>query len=178
MHTSAPDLLTHRLHLRSARTQDFEDMVRMWGDPSTVRYISGVPSTPTETWSRLLRYLGHWQALGFGYWVVADKETGAFLGEVGLADYRRTIEPPIDGMPEIGWVLVSEAWGRGIATEAARTVVQWADDHLSAGHTCCIFDPAHAASKRVAGNAGYTEAHMATFNQRPTLVMTRRRGGW
>jgi RimJ/RimL family protein N-acetyltransferase len=173
--TSAPDLLTDRLRLRSPRIEDFDAMARMWGDESTMRFISGVPSTPSESWSRLLRYIGHWQALGFGYWVVEDRAAPAFLGEVGLADYRREMTPSIDGMPEIGWVLTPEARGRGIATEAAQAAIGWADAHLSAARSCCIFDPAHAASRRVAQKLGYADAFTATFKERPTLVMTRPR---
>jgi RimJ/RimL family protein N-acetyltransferase len=175
--SSAPDLLTDRLRLRAPRIEDFGAMSAMWGDESTMRFISGVPSTPSESWSRLLRYIGHWHALGFGYWVVEDRATSAFLGEVGLADYRREITPPIDGMPEIGWVLASEARGRGIATEAAGAVVFWADAHLPASRSCCIFDPEHVASRRVASKLGYAGAFMATFKSRPTLVMTRPRAG-
>jgi RimJ/RimL family protein N-acetyltransferase len=54
---------------------------------------------------RLLRYVGHWAVLGFGYWVVEEKASGEFVGETGFADYRREMKPSLDGAPEIGWVL-------------------------------------------------------------------------
>jgi RimJ/RimL family protein N-acetyltransferase len=145
----------------------------MWGDEDVTRFISGMPSTPAETWSRLLRSIGHWHALGFGYWVVEDRMTGAFLGEVGLADFKRDITPPLGALPEIGWVLKRDAHGRGIATEAAQAVVDWADETLAALETVCILDPEHTQSLRVASKLGYVRSYMATYRSKPTLVMRR-----
>src|SRR4030088_1463697 len=103
--TAVPSIETARLRLRSHQLEDFAPSVAMWSDPAVYRYISGKPSTPQQVWSRLLGYTGHWTLLGFGYWVVEEKATGTFLGEVGFADFKRDIEPSIAGIPEIGWVL-------------------------------------------------------------------------
>jgi RimJ/RimL family protein N-acetyltransferase len=173
----APELVTARLTLRGHRIDDFAAMAAMWADAAVVRFISGAPSSEAESWSRLLRYIGHWHALGFGYWAIVDRESGAFLGDVGLADYKRDLTPPLGAAPEIGWVLAPAAHGRGLATEAAAAVVAWADATLAQDRTVCIFDPAHAASRRVAQKLGYAESHMADHKGRPTLVMSRPRGG-
>jgi RimJ/RimL family protein N-acetyltransferase len=61
--------------------------------------------------------------LGFGYWVIEDKATGRFVGEVGFADYKRDMESPVKEAPEIGWVLAADAHGSGYATEAARAAI-------------------------------------------------------
>ena len=146
----------------------------MWSDPAVVRYISGGrPSIREEAWDRVLRYPGLWHFLGFGYWVVEDKSTGAFIGEVGFADYRREMEPSLEGRPEIGWVLRKSAHGQGFATEAARRIIVWADAFLEARKTVCIFDPQHAASIRVAKKIGYIECNMTSYKGRPVLVMER-----
>ncbi len=173
---SAPELLTARLRLRGPRAADLPEMSAMWADPKIARHISGQPSSPSESWSRLLRYIGHWYAMGFGYWAVEDRGTGEFLGEVGLADYKREMQPPLEA-PEIGWVLKRAAHGRGIATEAAAAAVAWADRSLTVDRTVCIFAPDHAASLHVAAKLGYKEKGMAIFRDRPTLVMERPKGG-
>ena len=43
--------------------------------------------------------------MGFGFWALEEKATGAFAGEMGFAEFKREIDPPILGTPEIGWVL-------------------------------------------------------------------------
>jgi RimJ/RimL family protein N-acetyltransferase len=172
---NVPRLETARTLMRGHRLSDFDACAAMWADQSVVRYITGRPSTRAEAWSRLLRHIGHWRALGFGYWVVEDCQTGEFLGEVGFADYKRDIDPPMEGVPEIGWVLAVAAQGRGLASEAAAAAVQWADRNLTAEKTACIMDPQHEASVRVARKNGYFEARTATFMGEPTLVMERLR---
>ncbi|MCM2441970.1 GNAT family N-acetyltransferase [Agrobacterium vitis] len=168
-------LETVRLRLRGHRLEDFEASARMWADERVVRYISGKPSSRSDSWSRLLRYIGHWQALSFGYWVVEDRISGDFLGEVGFANYKRDISPPLDEVPEIGWVLIADAHGRGIATEAVAAALGWADRHFAHAETVCLFDPQHQASIRVAEKSGYSRKGEATYMGRPTLVMQRMR---
>ncbi|NKN36734.1 GNAT family N-acetyltransferase [Agrobacterium sp. a22-2] len=171
--SAVPVLETARLRMRGHEVRDFEASASMWTDERVIRFITGKPSTRAESWSRLLRYIGHWQALSFGYWVVEDRETGAFLGEVGFADFKRDIVPPLDGIPEIGWALVPSAHGRGIATEAVTAALQWADRHIAGSHTVCLFDPEHTASLRVAEKAGYVHKADAVYFGNPTLVMER-----
>lgn len=149
----------------------------MWADEEVVRYISGTPSTRSESWTRLLRYIGHWQALRYGFWVVEDIETGGFLGEVGLADFKRGIVPSHEGSPEAGWVLSRAAHGRGIATETVAAAVAWADQNLEAQKTVCIFDPAHLLSQNVAHKNGYMNQSDASIAGRPIVVLERPRYG-
>ncbi|MEM1046608.1 MAG: GNAT family N-acetyltransferase [Pseudomonadota bacterium] len=172
---TAPVLTTERLVLRGHRVEDFEESAALWADPVVVHYISGRPSSAEETWSRLLRYVGHWHLLGFGYWVATDRQTGAFIGEVGFADYKRDITPDLAGRPEAGWVLRTSAHGRGLATEAVRAMLEWADAVLKAPASVAIFNPEHSASIRVAEKVGYSAIGMATYRERPTLVMERAR---
>src|ERR1700740_1278177 len=104
-----PTLETERLRLRGHRIDDFADCAAMWGDPQVTPHIRENPFTEEESWTRLLRYIGHWALLGFGYWVVQQKQTGRFLGEVGFADYKRDLRPALKDIPEIGWVFASQA---------------------------------------------------------------------
>lgn len=168
-----PVLETERLILRPHGVQDFEAVAALWAEPEVVRFISGTPSAPEESWTRLLRYIGHWQALGYGYWAVTLRESGRFIGEVGFADYQRSMEPPLAGVPEAGWVLAPEVHGRGMATEAVGCIHEWAAEATDWAETACIFDPAHTVSYRVALKLGYAPAGEALYRGNPTLVMKR-----
>lgn len=168
-----PVLETCRLILRGHRLNDFAPCAAMWADPQVIRYIGGQPLTEEEVWSRLLRYVGHWAWMGFGYWVAEQKETGNLVGEIGFADYKRDLEPSLKGVPEIGWVLASRAHGRGYATEAVRAVVAWGDTHFSSARTVCIIAPENAASIRVAVKCGYRELKATSYKGQPTLMFVR-----
>src|SRR5579862_4283036 len=167
-----PVLETERLMLRGHRLEDFTSSADMWADPVVTRHIGGRPFAEDETWTRLLRYVGHWALLGFGYWVVEEKATGGFIGEVGFADYKRGLEP-LQGKPEIGWVFVTGSHGRGYATEAVRAVVAWGDAHFGSRETACIIQPDNAASVRVAEKCGYRKFQDTTYKGQATMVFVR-----
>ena len=118
-----PVLHTERLKLRGHRLDDFIASAAMWADPNVTRHIGGQPLTEEEAWTKFLRYVGHWALLGFGYWVVEEKATGSFVGEIGFADYKRDLEPSLHDKPEIGWVLAPRSHGKGYATEAVRAAI-------------------------------------------------------
>lgn len=171
-----PVLQSDRLILRPHRAEDFGDVVALWADPDVVRYIGGTPSSRSESWGRLLRYAGHWQLLGFGYWAVEAREDGRFLGEVGFADYQRDIIPSLNSVPEAGWVLASAAHGQGYASEAVHCMHHWADEVKGWVGTVCLFDPDHAVSQHVALKTGYKVSGEAVYKGQPTLVMRRQNG--
>ena len=97
---NVPIIETERLILRGHRLDDFPALAALWGDEEVTRHIGGRPSTRDESWARLLRYGGHWQLLGYGYWAVEWKQGQRFVGDVGFADWHRDIRPALDGMPE------------------------------------------------------------------------------
>ncbi|GAB6851217.1 MULTISPECIES: GNAT family N-acetyltransferase [Paraburkholderia] len=172
----ATTLETPRLVLRPHTADDFEDSLAMWSDPQVTRYIGGKPFSREEVWARLLRYVGHWALLGFGYWAVREKTTGRFVGEAGFADFQREIEPPFDGTPEIGWALAAWAHGQGYATETVRAALAWADEKWPNTQTVCMISPANAASIRVASKCGYRESGSVLYKERPVTVYRRTPG--
>lgn len=177
-----PALETARLTMRGHTIADFVECAAMWADPLVTQHIGGRPFSEEEVWARVLRYAGHWALLGFGYWVVRERASGRFVGEVGLADFRRDLTPPPGDAPELGWALARWAHGRGFATEAVRAALAWADawtdapsapPALASGQTFCLIAPENAASARVAEKCGYRLATTATYQGRATPVFGR-----
>ena len=168
-----PVIETSRLTLRAHHVDDFPACAAMWADPNVTRYIGGKPSTRDETWSRLLRYAGHWALLEFGYWAAIYKATGTFVGELGFADFKRDIVPSFDGVPEIGWAFASAVSGKGYASEAVSAIVAWGDAHLGSRRTVCIIHPENLASIRVAAKSGFCEFQRTTYKGAPTIMFER-----
>jgi RimJ/RimL family protein N-acetyltransferase len=171
-----PVLETERLTLRGHRLDDFAACAAMWADPVVSRQLGRKPFSEEESWTRLLRYVGHWALLGFGYWVVEEKTSGSFVGEVGFADYKREMESPVKELPEIGWVLAARAHRQGYATEAARAALKWGDEHFSPARTTCIISPENLASIRVAEKCGYRDLQLSEYKGQPTIVFGREPG--
>jgi RimJ/RimL family protein N-acetyltransferase len=168
----APIVETERLRLRGHTAADFENNFAMWGDERVTRHIGGKPSTREEAWARMMRYPGHWALLGYGYWLIEEKATGAYVGEGGFADFKRDMEPPLDA-PEQGWALSPAMHGKGYAIEAVLGMLQWGEPHFGSSRFVAIIDPDNAPSIRVAEKAGYKLAERTTYKGGPTLLFRR-----
>ena len=161
--------------MRKHRLDDYPACRAMWADPNVVRYVGGTPSSPQQTWMRLLNYAGHWSLMGFGYWLVEETQSGAFVGEAGFADFKRGLHPSMEGVPEIGWALASEMHGRGFATEAVREVVAWSDRTRDWPRTVCMVNEDNAASLRVAQKCGYAQYDRIEHNGSRLVLFERLR---
>jgi RimJ/RimL family protein N-acetyltransferase len=171
--TSAPLLETDRLRLRARKLDDFPFFRDIWRDPDVTRFIGSGPRPEEETWTKFLRIVGLWQLLGFGYWVIEEKASGALIGEAGLAEFRRDMIPSIAGVPELGYAFAASAHGKGYATEACRAIVAWGDEHMPGQRMCCIIDETNVASLRVAEKCGFKRAETANFHGEEVLLLYR-----
>jgi RimJ/RimL family protein N-acetyltransferase len=171
--SSVDRIQTDRLILREHTLQDFDALYAMWSEPAVYRHIIGRPSTREEAWARLLRYSGHWRLLGYGYWVLEERATGNYIGDMGFADYHRDIDPPLNGRPELGWALTTSVHRKGYATEALQAITAWGDAHFAGKETCAMIAPENIASMRLAEKIGFVKKMEANYKGEPTLVFYR-----
>jgi RimJ/RimL family protein N-acetyltransferase len=166
-------LETERLVLDGHVAEDFEPLAAMWADPEVARFIGGRPSTPQESWMRLLRYGGLWPLLGYGYWAVREKPSGRYIGDLGFADFHRDVEPSIIGVPEAGWAIASWAQGRGYAREALGASLNWLDGERRFDRSCCLIAPENAVSIHLAKRQGFEGGTTIQFKGEDTLLFYR-----
>lgn len=169
-----PTLTTPRLLLRPHRMEDFDAYAAMWAEPAVVRFIGGQPLSREAAWVRFLRQAGLWHHLGFGFFVIEDRASGALLGEAGFHDMKRTLEPSIEGTMEAGWALRTEAQGKGLAEEAMRAVLAWGEEHRHGARFTCMIEPDHTASLHVAGKLGFTRFAQGVYGGKPVVLLERR----
>jgi RimJ/RimL family protein N-acetyltransferase len=167
---TAPILRTDRLLLAGHRPDDLDAIAAMWAHPAVYGKIGGVARSREEVWIRLLRHIGQWQAFGYGSWVLRDS-AGGFVGEAGLMEARRAIDPPL-ALPEMGWTLAPAVHGRGYAREALDAILGWAAGRGIA-RTTCIIDPDNAPSLRLAARLGYATVRDAAYKGRTVRVLER-----
>ncbi len=168
------DLNTPRLTLRPVRIEDFEEIAALWADERFTRPIAGRGALTTEeVWFRLLRDLGHWSALGQGNWSIRMKDGGAYVGSVGVLDYRRACVPPLDA-PELGWGVAPTFQGQGLAREALEAALDWCDRVLKTPRTVCMIDPPNAPSLKLAERTGYQPYDEGTYQDKRVLLLERR----
>ena len=113
-------LESDRIYLRKLNEADMPDLKQMYQDPENMKYY---PAPYDEArMRRLLEWTDdNYRILGFGFYAIIDKSSGAFVGDCGLSMQN------IDGelLPEIGYHLKPRYHHQGYATEAARLVKEF-----------------------------------------------------
>ena len=129
---AGPELRTDRLRMRRWTDADREPFAAMNADPRVMEHF---PSTLSRAESDAFvdRIERGFAEHGFGLWALEARDTGRFLGFTGLGVPRFTVgwmaarEQPV---VEVGWRLVPEAWGHGLATEAAEAALRFGFEEM------------------------------------------------
>lgn len=169
----APRIETDRLVLRELRADDFDAVHRLWTDPENVRFVGGKPSTPSQSWRRVINSAGMWPILDYGYWALDETESDQFIGLVGFADFKRDEPVGFSGDPEIGYVIDKDVHGRGYGREAMTACMDWMDTHHPGRRTICMIEPENTASLKLAARLGYRVYDEADFEGLPVLLLER-----
>ena len=146
-------LETERLLLRHQTLQDLDDLWALYCDPEITKYIPDAPRTREEAREEWEWHMhGHPRFSELGLWATIYKETGRFIGRCGLLPWT------IDGQNEVevAYTVAREYWGQGLATEAAKAILQYGFGELNLSRLICLIDPDNAASQRVAEKIGMT----------------------
>jgi RimJ/RimL family protein N-acetyltransferase len=113
----------------------------------------------------------HWSEHGFGLWLLRDRETEQMVGRGGL---QHTLATGADEV-EIGWAIVPERWGQGLATELALACVEISFQQLRLASVIAYTRPDNAASRRVMEKAGMSLEGPFRDHHRLDAVLYRRR---
>jgi RimJ/RimL family protein N-acetyltransferase len=165
-------LITERLTLTPVALSDLDDLVALWGDPAFATAIFPAPLNSEDVWFRLLRDIGHWEALGYGNWAIRETATGDYVGSVGVLEYHRLMSPAFDA-PELGWGVAPRFQGKGIAFEALSAALAWCDEALNAPRTVCMISPDNAPSHALAKRTGYLPYVETTYKGEPIVLLER-----
>jgi RimJ/RimL family protein N-acetyltransferase len=141
---------TDRLLARRVVADDFDDLFRMHQDALVMATLGG---TRDQEQTRLILQAQeqHWEQHGYGIWVIRDRADGRFLGRGGL---RHVLVEGNDEV-EVAYALMSDVWGRGVATEFARAVVKVGFERLDLKDVVAFTLPTNRASRRIMEKVGF-----------------------
>jgi RimJ/RimL family protein N-acetyltransferase len=142
-------LRTDRLILDAWQSSDWAAFRPIAEDVEVMRYITGgVPYTEEQIRGFVDRQVKLYAERGFCRWKLVEEATGELIGFCGVGFWR-------DGFdPEIGWWLARRCWGRGLATEAARTALRDAFERVGLERVISVAMVGNGASRRIMEKLG------------------------
>jgi RimJ/RimL family protein N-acetyltransferase len=142
-----PLIETERLRLSNWSLTDCPRMHRICSDPQVMRFVDhGQTWSAQRTRQFVDREMACAQQHGYCRWAVHHKQDCVLIGFTGFV-------PAVDGV-EIGWRLAADYWGRGLATEAAKTALRYAMETLNVARISATVQSQNLASIRVIEKAG------------------------
>jgi [ribosomal protein S5]-alanine N-acetyltransferase len=143
-------LRTERLELRWLNEEDAGLMLAIWNDPGFIRNVGDRGIRTPEAALEAMRegVLALYRSHGYGPYRIASRDGGPAMGICGLFK-REQFEHP-----DIGYSLLPDYRGRGVALEAARAVVSQARERLGLDRLNAIVAPSNGASIRLLEKLG------------------------
>jgi [ribosomal protein S5]-alanine N-acetyltransferase len=135
---------TARMLLRPLASEHGPALHEMFADPEAMRFW---PSPPHRDLDETHRMIAAFIAGSERAWSLCPRDSG---DPVGLVYYLGNV-----GRPGMGYILHPRAWGKGLATEAARAALDYGFTTLGFDQVELWVDTCNLASQRVAERTGF-----------------------
>jgi [ribosomal protein S5]-alanine N-acetyltransferase len=165
-------LETERLILRHLVLDDLDDMAALYADVDFTRFFGG-PSSREQARADIDAFMVEYDTIGYGFYATLLKPENRFIGRCGLLTQQ------LDGMREVevAYGIAPGYWGRGLATEAARAVKEYAFRRFDFRRLVSIVDQENVASQRVAEKNGMRVERQIEFDGHPCYLYVIKRSG-
>ena len=150
----APERIdTPRMVGERLRLEHGPELERLLMDPrvTPTMWVREEPMTAEDVRAGLEAKLRHWESYGFGQLLLRDRASGEMVGRGG----PQWTNAAGTGEIELGWVIVPERWGQGLATELACSSLEVAFGPLELNEVIAYTLPDNFASRRVMEKTGF-----------------------
>ncbi|TVQ69161.1 MAG: N-acetyltransferase [Oceanospirillales bacterium] len=153
---------TDRLILRRLSFEDVPALTEILSDPEVMKHsVNGVCDEAATRkfveWS-----ISCYELYSVGPWALIDKTTSELIGFCSAGPEM------VDDVEEInlGYRLARRFWNKGMASEAARAVLNYVFGEKLFNSVIVIIEPEHLASLKVAEKAGFSSFDVLEFHGR------------
>lgn len=156
-------LETARLSFRPWQQEDRAYFAALNANPEVMRYFAAPLSTEQSN-EAVDRYMAFYERDGFCMMPAHLRDTGSFVGVIGMQTMRDVVEGLPQPAVEVGWRLLPEAQGKGLATEGARAFLKHGLRTLGLAEVVAITAVQNTPSRRVMQKLGMTERPELEFD--------------
>ena len=148
-------LTSKRLGFRTWSRDDLGLAVGLWGDLKVTKLFDGRgPLSIEQVKHRLYQEIGTQSEHGVQYWPIFLLESGEHIGCAGLRPYDDA-----RNILETGVHIRSKHWRKGYASEAVRTVLEYAFDSLKVAGLFAGHIPKNLVSRNLLIKLGFPYTH-------------------
>jgi [ribosomal protein S5]-alanine N-acetyltransferase len=143
-----------------------------WNSWLTMGRDSRVMATLGGTWSlekaveKMRSNCDHWARYGHGLWMLFDQATGSFIGRAGI---RRVVVNENEEV-ELGYALMPEYWGKGLAVEIGQKALSVAFEQFHYSNVVCFTLADNKQSERVMQKLGFTYEKDIIHHNKPHVL--------
>jgi RimJ/RimL family protein N-acetyltransferase len=151
------NLQTQRTLLRRFQLSDLQNMIRLESDPDIMKFTpSRVPLTVEKSEARLKSLIEKEAGSHpLGVWAVELKGSGEFVGWFMLIMTEFAV-------PEIGFMIVKDQWGKGLATEVAQALIDFGTKDLQYPGIAAVTDSENKKSIHILEKLGFEKKSSKT----------------
>lgn len=165
---------TDRMLVRHLSLDDLSELTLILSDPEVMKHSVRGVCDEAATLKFIEWCLSCYSSHGIGPWGLVDKASSELVGFCGAGPEL------VAGVEEInlGYRLARRYWGKGLASESARAVLEYVFTVMLLESVVVIIEPEHAASLKVAENAGFNRFESIEFHEKPVRLYRMSREQW
>lgn len=138
---------TRKYLLTKMTANDYDDYYHLSTNANVMKFVTGYALDRHESDERVMDILNDPESIGYrGKYLIREAKTGKLIGLAKIEQYGREIE--------VGYRILEEYWGQGIATAITRRLINFSLFYLNTKTVCAFVDIRNHASIRVLEKAG------------------------
>ncbi|NEZ44276.1 GNAT family N-acetyltransferase [Paenibacillus alvei] len=146
------ELHTERLHLRKMKISDSSSLFKIWSDPDVIKFMNICCFTNENQAKEMINLIDDLsrdrKAMRFS---IINKEYNVIIGSCGYntLDFE-------NGKAEIGYDIAKSFWGKGYATEAIASLLDYGFSSLKLNRIEAKVDPRNVSSMKLLQKFNFT----------------------
>ena len=149
-----PTIETQRLLLNKLTKHDREPLFTIFSDPKIIEHYDVERFKSIEEADRLIAYFDARFNSNTGIrWAIRNKSSGEFLGTCGFTNWNE-----FDHSAVVGYELSKDYWGKGYATEAVGTIINFIfaeSFHFYVNRVEALILPSNKPSEKLVKSLGF-----------------------
>jgi [ribosomal protein S5]-alanine N-acetyltransferase len=158
-------ITTERLTLRPFQANDLEAVHQLLSDPTVMRFSLNGPYCKEKSTAFMYQCIQKSEKKQPSLLAIIEKKSNRLIGSSGFFPQKILGKEEL----EIGYRLLEEFWGQGLATEASRAVKNYAFNEMGLTRLIALIEKENTASVRVAQKNGFKLEKEMLYDGRITV---------